>query len=930
MKLKKLAVLVAGSFYGITAFATTAPQMQQINSINTEHHHHHHHGVENETHVENAPTAESQYAEQPVMMQMSAFSMANVQAAAVCNVNALATTNSTTLINEIKSQGVQCVNELFSASSNIQAAAFDSNNMYAVANHVKTLSQNYQGGGDANIEAMFLFLRAGYFAEFYNDQVTFATWVTPAVKGAIDAFVNNSHFYDDNDAHGKTLSEVIITMDSSEQQDVYLPVVTQWLNRWNESYASKWNMRGAVNGVFTLLFRGQWNNEFKAKIGTQTDLVAALRKFTTSTYMINSDAEFMFANAARELGRLKQYSGTAIQASVDAGLKDIFSRYEMVGYGDVAWLGAAETASYHGDCNDYGICNYGEQLENQVLSQTYTCSSTIKIRSQNMTTAQHQAACSKMGYEEGYFHTKLDTNNVPVADDNNVQLQVNIFDSSTDYGKYGGPIFGINTNNGGMYLEGDPSKPGNIPNFVAYEASYANPDHYVWNLEHEYVHYLDGRFDLYGDFNAPTEAIVWWSEGVAEYVANEDNNQAAIDTIKDGSTYTLGTIFNTTYDGFDQDRIYRWGYLAVRFMFERHLDEVNLMLNSTRTGDWAAYKARLNNWAVDYDAEFTQWTQQLANGGGTVNEAPVVAINGPYTANKAELINFSSQGSFDKESSIASYTWNFGDGTSSSEANPTHSYAQAGEYTVTLTATDTEGASRTESTIATILGDTTPTNQLKNGESKAISGAQDSVLKFTFVVPTGASNLNFALNGGTGDADLYVKFGSEPTMSDYDCRPYVGGNNETCEISNVQAGIYHVMVYGYNSFDTSIIASFNAGSGFNVPDACAISGPVTGGRLYEGQVRCLAEQDTIWLSLENVSGQNSIAITTANGSGDLSLEYSNQGWPTSTNVDASSTNSGNGECIYINNQSQYWGYLKVSGNAKGASIVVDYNTPGCR
>ncbi|MAD88384.1 MAG: collagenase [Pseudoalteromonas sp.] len=928
MKLTKSAILVAGSLYGMTAFAMSAPQTQQVNSIQSAHQHHH--GVESKTHIENAPTAESQHTVQPQMVQMSAFSTSSTQAAAVCDVNALATTNSTTLINEIKSQGVQCVNELFSASDNIQATAFDSNNMYAVANHVKTLSQNYQGGGDVNIEALFLYLRAGYFAEFYNDQVTFATWVTPAVKGAIDAFVNNSHFYDDNDAHGKTLSEVIITMDSSEQQDVYLPVITQWLTRWNESYAGKWNMRGAVNGVFTLLFRGQWNNEFKAKVGTATDLVAALRKFTTSTYMINSDAEFMLANAARELGRLKQYAGTAIQSSVDAGLNDIFSRYEMVGYGDVAWLGAADTASYYSDCNDYGICNYGTQLESQVLSQTYTCSSTIKIRSQNMTTEQHQAACSKMGYEEGYFHTKLATNNVPVADDYNAQLQVNIFDSSTDYGKYAGAIFGIDTNNGGMYLEGDPSQPGNIPNFVAYEASYANPDHYVWNLEHEYVHYLDGRFDLYGGFNAPTEAVVWWSEGVAEYVANEDNNQAAIDTIKDGSTYTLGTIFNTTYDGFDQDRIYRWGYLAVRFMFERHLDEVKLMLASTRAGDWAAYKARLNNWAVDYDAEFTQWTQQLANGGGTTNEAPVIVHNGPYTVNIGEQINFSSAGSYDPETSISSFNWDFGDGTSSSLANPVHTYSAAGDYIVTLTATDSEGLSRTESTTAKVLGDTTPNNQLKNAEPKSISGAQDAMLKFTFEVPVGASNLNFALSGGTGDADLYVKFAAEPTMSDFDCRPYLSGNNESCDVSNIQAGTYHVMVYGYNSFETTLTASYTAGSGYNVPDACATSTAITGGRLTEGQVACLAEQGEIWLSLENVSGQNSIAITSANGSGDLSLEYSNQGWPNGSNVEASSSNTGNGECIYLTNQSQYWGYLKVSGNAQGASIVVDYNAPSCR
>ncbi|MGB0860107.1 MAG: collagenase, partial [Pseudoalteromonas spongiae] len=550
MKLTKLALVLATLSYGQSAFAASAPISQNQPKV-------HHHGVESKR-MDNAPTAvttqQSTHTFDHAHKRIHTLKSQSMQqaAAATCDVNALATSNSTQLISEIKSQGTTCVNELFGAASNIQVAAYDSNNMYAVANHVKNLADSYQGGGDNDIEALFLYLRAGYYVEFYNDQVTFASWVKPAVKNAIDAFVNNSHFYDDNDAHGKTLSEVLITMDSSEQQDVYLPVVVEWLNRWNASYAGKWNMRGAVNGVFTILFRGQWNTEFKNKIGSANDLVSALAKFTTSTYMIDSDAEFMIANAARELGRLKQYPGT-IQTAVDAALNRIFSDYQMYGYGDSVWLGAADTAGYHGSCDTYNICGFEEQLESQVLSQTYTCSSTIKIRSQNMTSAQHQAACSKMGYEETYFHGQLQTNNTPVADDVNSQLQVNIFDSSDDYGKYAGVIFGINTNNGGMYLEGNPSTPGNIPNFVAYEASYANADHFVWNLEHEYVHYLDGRFDLYGGFNAPTEAIVWWSEGVAEYIANENDNPAAIDTIKDGSTYSLGTVFETTYDGFDQD-----------------------------------------------------------------------------------------------------------------------------------------------------------------------------------------------------------------------------------------------------------------------------------------------------------------------------------------------------------------------------------------
>ena len=34
-------------------------------------------------------------------------------------------------------------------------------------------------------------------------------------------------------------------------------------------------------------------------------------------------------------------------------------------------------------------------------------------------------------------------------------------------------------------------------------------------------------------------------------------------------------------------------------------------------------------------------------------------------------------------------------------------------------------------------------------------------------------------DGGTGDGDLYVRFGSQPTTSAYDCRPYASGNAET-------------------------------------------------------------------------------------------------------------------------------------------------------
>ena len=150
----------------------------------------HHHGVEHGDN-EKAPIAQLQSQPQKFSMLMMRSQAATVS----CDLNALANASSTSIITELKNQGSGCVNELFSASASTQSLVFSSDNMYAVGNHAKSLSQTYAGGGDIELEALFLYLRAGFYAEFYNDNVSFSSWVTPAVIDAIDAFVNNSHFF---------------------------------------------------------------------------------------------------------------------------------------------------------------------------------------------------------------------------------------------------------------------------------------------------------------------------------------------------------------------------------------------------------------------------------------------------------------------------------------------------------------------------------------------------------------------------------------------------------------------------------------------------------------------------------------------------------------------------------------------------------------
>lgn len=102
----------------------------------------------------------------------------------------------------------------------------------------------------------------------------------------------------------------------------------------------------------------------------------------------------------------------------------------------------------------------------------------------------------------------------------------------------------------------------------------------------------------------------------------------------------------------------------------------------------------------------------------------------------------------------------------------------------------------------TLVGSFTPPPiQLQNGVTvSSVSGPTGSERYYYLSVPSGASNLSFVASGGSGDADLYVKFGSPPTSSDYNCRSIGSTNNENCGVTSPVAGNWYVLIKGYSSY----------------------------------------------------------------------------------------------------------------------------------
>jgi PKD repeat protein len=84
-------------------------------------------------------------------------------------------------------------------------------------------------------------------------------------------------------------------------------------------------------------------------------------------------------------------------------------------------------------------------------------------------------------------------------------------------------------------------------------------------------------------------------------------------------------------------------------------------------------------------------------------QIPIADATASPTSGDAPLaVTFSGAGSSDPDGSIASYAWNFGNGGTSTEANPSHTYTSVGTFRATLTVTDNRGDQNSQSITITV------------------------------------------------------------------------------------------------------------------------------------------------------------------------------------------------------------------------------------
>jgi PKD repeat protein len=119
----------------------------------------------------------------------------------------------------------------------------------------------------------------------------------------------------------------------------------------------------------------------------------------------------------------------------------------------------------------------------------------------------------------------------------------------------------------------------------------------------------------------------------------------------------------------------------------------------------------------------------------TVGTGPAAGFSATVAAATATFANSST--------GATTYAWDFGDNTSSTDANPTHTYAADGQYTVVLTATNNCGTSTFTQTVSII------TNPEAGFTANVTSGCAPLTVEFTDLSSDNTTAWSWSFPGGT-------------------------------------------------------------------------------------------------------------------------------------------------------------------------------------
>ncbi|MFB7472310.1 collagenase [Kitasatospora sp. NPDC056184] len=712
------------------------------------------------------------------------------------------------LVAFIRSSTPECVNSLYD-SAVADPSIFNQARMLSVAATLKDLAANYTGDNTTGIAQLVKYLQVGYYIQFKYPVAAgpYTGELETAVSTALDAFFAGTRWRDVTENNGRILKEVVWLTDSANLQARYKGAYKRILDEYDNTYNQFPQMRSAVNSVlYYPLWFGYRNAGFVQSLATDPSLINSLADFAINHRdLLSGPYTTLDTNAGNDLAKFAGMSSAA-EAVAKPLVKKVLDSAPLVSSFSSLYLYTARQAEYfnNGQCSYYGICDLNNKLISVILPNQLVCDNRI-LQAQALSAAELAAVCESLRSQDALFHS-VSKDNGPIPNQYAKTVTFGIFANKAEYNAYSWAIYGNGTDNGGQTVM-DATDPNRRAVTVMYQKAWnVNDTARVWNLNHEYTHYLDSIYNLKGNYD--TQSSVpnkWWVEGLAEYVSFRHRGATDVDAMNQAAkhTYKLSTLFQNTYANSDSTRIYPWGYLSVRYMLEKHPADVQAMLERFRAGDYPGGYAVYNNLGTSYDADFDAWLDACTAGACYV-DGPTARFDNSVNGSTVNLTERSVQTGPGR---ITGWHWNFGDGTTSDERNPSHTYAVPGIYAAALTVTDDTGRTGTTSVNVTTTAVALPAcpeqradamgrNCSRSGRA-ATAGNTDYLYVY---LPAGTTTLKVTASGGTGTAYLYYNDGTWASPKAYTAASTSTDTTQSITVTNPTAGYRYLGLYAATDF----------------------------------------------------------------------------------------------------------------------------------
>ncbi|AIG26517.1 PKD domain-containing protein [Brevibacillus laterosporus] len=730
--------------------------------------------------------------------------------------------------------------DLFKFNSDSVEFYSDRDRVQAVINALQDSGRSFTDQDARGISTLVEVLRSGYYLGYYHkelkylDQSDYKEKVLPAVK----TITANKYFAWGNNtqqevigATGKLISNTTVDVEIITKMTGLVSDFIDHFDEYGKDREMSSSFYSVIQGIgYVLMWQVREPEDQKAFNGSIDNYLEQMFRIAHKD-RASSDLSWLVSNGLYYTGSLGHYHNTP-----EKGNKILTEAMHLYPKYSELYFVAAEQITYHYNEKNY----YGNQIDLKQLKEEgkkkylpnryeFDGGKFIFRTGDQLTEEQLQRLYWAAKEVKAQFHRVVGNDQELEKGNPDDVLTVVIYNSPDEY-RMNKSLYGYETENGGIYIEGDGT-------FFTYDRT---PEQSIYSLEelfrHEFTHYLQGRYVVPGLFGRgemyQNGRLPWFEEGGAEFFAGATRTdgihprKSVVGNIRYDDRSSRMSVSDTLHAQYGSWNFYNYGF-AMQYhlfqndfsmmdrihnaimkndvaQFDRYIEQLSrdkwvndayqqtidelvqnyedwdvplvsddylkdvepkqkeeiyaeisevtglrdietaeheseffntFTLHGTYIGDrsageeqdwkkmnqvtddflkelskksWNGYRtatAYFVNYKITKDGRFSYdvvFHGKLPKGSYSGNLAPVVEINGPYTGVVAESVSFSSKGTRDKDGKIMSYQWDFGDGQTSQEENPTHVYAEAGTYEISLQVTDDAKQKVTKKTTVTI------------------------------------------------------------------------------------------------------------------------------------------------------------------------------------------------------------------------------------